>query len=520
MGTGLTITLAVLFVFLACFNVWSMLAGPAFMRRNGPLWTQLHRIIGYAFVALFAIFSFLMALRLKGNADELPARLVAHLALVCLLAPLLLVKVLVARYQKAGYGLLTALGIGIFTLAFALVALNVTVESLRAASASKSAWWIPATWIAAVLAICLGLLLARRKPPIAAASAVSPAQSTTLPARTAERWQLTLVRTEVQTHDAKTLRFVLPRGEQIAARPGQFLTFEWNIDGKTVTRSYSICSSPAQGSFIEITPKRVGNGCVSAFLNDRAAPGLTVRARGPYGKFCFDETKHRAIVLIAGGSGITPMMAMLRYIDDLCISAHSTLIYCVRTERDIFFRTELTALRLRLANFLYVPVVSQPSGEWAGRKGRLSREILEKDVVLDSKPTFFLCGPPTLMQHARALLTELGVEPERILQESFGGAVSSQPVPAQEAGAFSLTFARSGVTCRVSSSETLLESSERNGGLIPFGCRQGKCGTCATRLLVGRVHMRPHEALTEVMRSQGYVLPCVSQALGDITLEA
>src|SRR4029077_14816541 len=123
---------------------------------------------------------------------------------------------------------------------------------------------------------------------------------------------LMLARAEPQTHDSKSLRFVMPRSERFSARPGQFLTFQWTIDGKEVFRSYSISSSPTQTGYVEITAKRVPNGYVSVFLNDRALPGLTVKARGPYGLFCFDETKHKQVVLIAAGSGITPIMSMLR----------------------------------------------------------------------------------------------------------------------------------------------------------------------------------------------------------------
>ena len=88
------------------------------------------------------------------------------------------------------------------------------------------------------------------------------------------------------------------------ARPGQFLTFTFLFDGKKMVRSYSICSSPAVSGYIEITPKRVENGCASVFLNDGAVPGMTVEASGPFGDFCFDESKQKRIVLIAGGSGI------------------------------------------------------------------------------------------------------------------------------------------------------------------------------------------------------------------------
>src|SRR6201997_5249023 len=106
-------------------------------------------------------------------------------------------------------------------------------------------------------------------------------------------------------------------------------------------RSYTISSSPIHGNFVEITPKRMENGCVSVFLNERANPGLIVEASGPYGRFYFDETLHKSIVLIAAGSGITPMMSMVRYIDELKLSTPVTLLYCVRTHADIIFQNQL-----------------------------------------------------------------------------------------------------------------------------------------------------------------------------------
>lgn len=138
------------------------------------------------------------------------------------------------------------------------------------------------------------------------------------------------------------------------------------------------------------------NGCVSTFLNERAEVGLTVKARGPDGKFYFDQSKHERIVLIAGGSGITPMIAMLRYIDDFCLPVNTTLIYCVRTEQDVFFKDELAAFQDRLSAFRYVLVLSRPGSDWKGRTGRLRREILEREVENSTESTYFLCGRPDL----------------------------------------------------------------------------------------------------------------------------
>jgi ferredoxin-NADP reductase len=463
-----------------------------------------------------------MLLRIKGWSDELSPRIILHMGLALVLAPLLFVKVIVARYEKAARGLLMALGIGIFAISFTLVALNLSVHYLRSASThpmpvGSSALFVAVVLTSAVVAFCAKSKQPKSKPDRAVVPLTQPASQA---AGNRQALTLTLARVESQTPDAKTLRFLLPPGQQIAACPGQFLTFEWLIDGQPVTRSYSICSSPVQNGYIEITAKRVENGCVSQFLNDRATVGLTVKARGPYGKFCFDQTKHRRIVMIAGGSGITPIISMLRYIDDLCIPADATLIYCVRTEQDIFFKDEFVALQRRLSGFRYVFVLSKPGPEWKGWKGRLRREILEHEVQNGSEATFFLCGPPPFMDVGCALLKEMNVEPDRILQESFGGAVAGKTSSPSTGGSLEVTFSRSGVAYTVSAEETLLESCERNCVLIPSGCRQGVCGTCATRLLSGKVQTQTEQGLNTELRSQGFILPCVSRPLGDITLDA
>lgn len=523
MQIAITVTLACLFVLLAGFNVWNMLTSRGTSARGSRVWIQVHRLAGYAFIALFAILCYYMLLRIKGLSDELSPQLILHMGLALSLAPLLFVKVIAARYQKAARGLLMALGIGIFAIAFALVALNLSIHYLRGASAHKAPGWVSAAFVVVVLISTSIAFFAKGKQPKPKSDkgilSLNEAAGQE-PTKRDQPLHLMLARIEAQTHDAKTLRFLLPRGQHIASRPGQFLTFEWMIDGKPVTRSYSICSSPTQGNFIEITPKRVENGHVSQFLNDRAKVGLIVKARGPYGQFCFDENKHKRIAMIAGGSGITPMMAMLRYIDDLCISVDVTLIYCVRGEEDVLFKSEFAALRSRLPKFRYVPVLSQPSPGWSGWKGRLRREILDREVEKALESTFFLCGPPAFMEHARALLKDMAVEQSRILQESFGGAVAGEKHASPDVGRLKVTFSRSAVAYNVSPDETLLESSERNGILIPSGCRQGSCGTCATRLLKGKVQMEREEGLSPELKSLGYVLPCVSQPLSDVTLDA
>ncbi len=374
--------------------------------------------------------------------------------------------------------------------------------------------------------VCLGMLalVIRRPTRIAAASAkldktggIVPSAGSSL----SEPLILRLASITAQTSDSKTLRFIVPKDRKINARPGQFLTFSFLFDGKKVVRSYSICSSSARSGYLEITTKRVNQGCVSLFLNDRASVGMTVEAHGPFGQFYFDESKHHNVVLIAAGSGITPMMAMLRYIDDLCVQTTATLLYCVRTNRDIMFESELEQFRSRQM-LQYHVALSEPHAEWSGRRGHVNREFIE-DTVKDLKSSdFFLCGPPPFMEACRAILMDLGVEPERIMQESFGSPVPKKALAetvAQEDGVV-VEFGRSGKACTVRSGQTLLEAAEECGVGIPSSCRQGECGTCKTKLLTGNVRMDTEKGLDPYWRAQGFVLTCVGHAEGPVRLDA
>jgi ferredoxin-NADP reductase len=332
---------------------------------------------------------------------------------------------------------------------------------------------------------------------------------------------LKLVRITRQTPDAKTLRFTLADNRHLAAKPGQFLTFAFLFDGKKVVRSYSICSSPAASGYVEITPKRMEKGCASIYLNDRAEVGMTVEASGPYGQFCLDEAKHKHVVLIAGGSGITPMMAMLRHIDDYCLPTSVTLLYSVRTKDDIIFHSELEELRIRLNNFLYHILLSQPPAEWPGPKGRLNREFVESTVKEPGSNYFFICGPGPFMDAACQILSSLGVASEKIIQESFGSPSQSgspQDPPITET-ASTVEFVRSEKTHSTRQGQTLLQAAEQCGVNIPSSCRQGQCGTCKVKLLDGLVSMDAEQGLPHDLKEQGYVLTCVGHAKGPVKLD-
>jgi ferredoxin len=136
-------------------------------------------------------------------------------------------------------------------------------------------------------------------------------------------------------------------------------------------------------------------------------------------------------------------------------------------------------------------------------------------------PTFFLCGPKGFMDNARQILSALGVQQERILQESFGESRRSTVFRPQEARAVdTVVFLRSGMVCLGSAGSTLLDLAETNSVQIPFGCRQGQCGTCATRVLSGAVRMDVEAGLSPEQKIAGYVLPCVGRPEGTVVLSA
>jgi len=524
------ISAGVAFVMLAATNVVVMLEASQ-TSREAAVRTRLiavHRTVGYLFVSLLCIMAYSMSQRLAGVGitGHLPTYLVLHILLVLALVPLLLLKILIARRYKQSHSLLKALGIAIFAVSFVVVSIPLFSELLRSAHPGSLGLKLATGSIVAVCLVQGALVFKKRQPDASARPSRIPAiPALPTPLTNTEdakdSMNLLLARIEQETHDTRTLRFQVPKERRLSAKPGQFLTFQWTIDGQRVTRSYTISSSPTHANYVEITPKRIENGCVSVFLNERAKPGLRVEASGPYGRFYFDETLHKSIVLIAAGSGITPMISMLRYIDDLKLATPVTLLYCVRTAADIVFQNEIARLRGSLLNFKYDVCLSRPDPAWNGPSGRLTAEFVTQNVIDLNSPTFFLCGPKGFMDNAHQILSTLGVNQERILQESFGEikpTTESRPLEARSAG--TIVFLHSEKVCQASAGSTLLDLAERNGVQIPYGCRQGLCGTCATRVLSGTVEMGVEAGLTADQKNAGYVLPCVSRTEGTVVVAA
>jgi ferredoxin len=165
--------------------------------------------------------------------------------------------------------------------------------------------------------------------------------------------------------------------------------------------------------------------------------------------------------------------------------------------------------------------LSAPDAGWKGSKGRLNQEFLLKRVSDFRVPTFFLCGPGPFREHVSELLKEQGVSADRIKQESFGGK-PAVPIPdsSEDSSVAFVEFSRSGFSFEIIEDQTLLEFAETLGISIPYGCRQGQCGTCATLLLRGSVTMETDDGLSSEQKQAGFILPCVSRLQGSISIDA
>lgn len=345
---------------------------------------------------------------------------------------------------------------------------------------------------------------------------VSPAQLAT---RTCE--VVELVR---ETDDAISLVLRDATGAELPVlRPGQFFTLLVPVPGdKPLRRAYSISSDCRDRSRVRVTTKRVAGGRASNFLVDHAQVGMTIEVLGPSGEFGFapDPTAARKLVLVAGGSGITPMAAIMHTLPELEPRTELVLVYGNRRASDIVFARELELLARRHAGRVtIVHALEQPPPDWSGVVGRLDAPTLAG--ILDAQPLagdpaceFLLCGPAPLLAAAKALLRERGIADARVHEEVFlqphlraeqQRSSSAQPITLVQRGRELGLVVQPG--------QTLLEAGLAAGLDMPYSCTMGGCGACRVRLERGAVAMREPNCLTASEREAGDVLACIASPM-------
>jgi ferredoxin-NADP reductase len=356
--------------------------------------------------------------------------------------------------------------------------------------------------------------------------------------------QAALVCTAVSdvTHDVKNFVFE-PEGDQLFEfDAGQFLTLKLDIAGNPVNRCYTISSPPTRPNRIAITVKRVVGGKVSNWVHDNIVPGSKVTALAPLGAFTLTRRPAEKLLFLSAGSGITPLMSMLRTLYDLGSDADVVFLHSARTPSDIVFRSELAAIEMHMPNLRVVHVceADYPSERWGGMRGRLSPTMLHTIVPDLLERTIFNCGPLPYMDAVRRILGELDYDLGSYHEESFtfddpatpgatpppeGVAYEDIAVAAPPAGddgvaTYSVEFTKSGrtVTCRAD--ENVLDAAIAAGVRLPSSCSQGMCGTCKLPKLSGDVEMNHNGGIRPREITAGKILVCCSKPLSDLSLDA
>lgn len=326
-----------------------------------------------------------------------------------------------------------------------------------------------------------------------------------------------------ETPSTRTLRLVSPRGFLPPFQAGQYVNLFVEVEGVRTSRPYSISSSPTQVGHWDLTVRRTADGFVSNWLLDRGQVGDTLESSGPAGNFTYNPLFHgRDLVFLAGGSGITPFMSMIREVADRGLKRNIQLVYGSRSPDDVIFGEELASIAGRHGNVTVEVVVSEPPTGYAGRTGLLTADCL-RDCLGDlENKTFYLCGPEAMYSFCEAELAALGVPGRRIRREVFGPPpdVTRQPGwPADlAAGATFAVILEGGRKISARAGEPLMNSLEREGIVIPALCRTGECSLCRTRLVSGRVYQPPGVLLRRSDRRFGYIHPCLAYPLSDLEL--
>lgn len=226
-----------------------------------------------------------------------------------------------------------------------------------------------------------------------------------------------------ETHDVKTFRLRTDSQVPFEFLPGQFivLTFEFfdQAKGRTVrkNRAFSISSSPTEKNYLEITVKKTGR--ISTYLHEIVKEGDLLTIKNRSGEFYFQEGLSDGLVLIAGGTGIAPLMSMIRYVTQRKLPVKIVLLYSNKTPGDIIFYKELQDLESHHPNLRCVHTITRPEGyDWKGSTGRINQELLEQNVS-NKQALFYICGPKAMIQAMVELLKGLGVHPSRTKIEKW-----------------------------------------------------------------------------------------------------
>lgn len=351
-------------------------------------------------------------------------------------------------------------------------------------------------------------------------------------------YPLTIAEVRREIDDAVSLRFDLPEvlRETFRFSPGQHLTLRTDLDGEDIRRNYSLCVAPHDGE-LRVAIKQIAGGVFSTWANRELSVGSVLEVMPPHGSFTwsFDPERVATYAGFAAGSGITPVLSLLKTALITEPNSSFVLLYGNRASNTIMFLEELAALknlfidRLQIYHFLE----EEEEEDVELFNGRLDSakiaEVLKSIVTPAAIDAAFICGPGPMMDAAEAGLLDAGVPREKILIERFtvGPMSASQAAAAraieQQAAGLKVQITLEGRRRTLAfdaEKGSILENARAAGLPAPFACKAGVCATCRARLFNGKVTMKANYGLSPEEVAQGYILTCQAVPLSsDVVLD-
>lgn len=336
-----------------------------------------------------------------------------------------------------------------------------------------------------------------------------------------------------ETSDAVSILFQVPEElkDKFQFRPGQHLTLRVELNGEEVRRNYSVCAAPHENE-LRIAVKEVPQGRFSTWANRVMQTGHLIDAMPPHGSFTwsFEKSRKRRYVLLSGGSGITPILSLLKTGLAEEPDSEFVLFYGNRASHTIMFLEELAALKDRYMSRVEVyHFLDEEEGEVELFNGRLdlakTTEALKLLVGERSIDAVFICGPGPMMIAAEKAALAHGVPTEKILIERF--TADGLPAPPADPSTLALEKKAQGSQVQVridgrmrtlaydAAKGSILENARAAGLPAPFACKAGVCATCRAKVVSGEVKMKVNYGLSPEEIAQNYVLTCQSMPVSD-----